>query len=184
MQDNEIIELYFSRNENAISETDRKYGRYCHFIAFSILRIEEDSMECVNDTYLRTWNSIPPHKPERLQTFIGKITRNLSLGRYQKIHALKRGGSEIPLILDELSECIGDHGSNPYDAIAFRDTMNRFLDSLDVKSRRLFVRRYWYMNTPSEIAKEYGMTAGNVSVDLHRIRQKLRDMLEKEGITI
>ena len=184
MQDREIIELYFSRNENAISETDRKYGRYCHFIAFGILRMEEDSKECVNDTYLRAWNCIPPHKPKKLQTFIGKITRNLALNRYQKLHAAKRGGCEIPILLDELSECIGDNRSSISDTAAFRDTINRFLSSLDMKSRKLFIRRYWYMNTPSEIAKEYGMTAGNVSVILHRTRQKLREMLESEGITI
>lgn len=106
MDDSKIIELYMERSEQAISETSKKYGRYCHYIAYSILHNDEDSEECVNDTYLRAWNSIPPKRPSKLQTFLGKITRNLSLNKWEKLSAEKRGAGQTSLILDELSECI------------------------------------------------------------------------------
>lgn len=106
MDDSKIIELYMERSEQAISETSKKHGRYCHYIAYSILHNDEDSEECVNDTYLRAWNSIPPKRPSKLQTFLGKITRNLSLNKWEKLSAEKRGAGQTSLILDELSECI------------------------------------------------------------------------------
>jgi DNA-directed RNA polymerase specialized sigma24 family protein len=108
MDDSKIVELFFDRSELAISETSKKYGRYCHYIAYNILRNNKDAEECVNDTYLRAWNSIPPKRPNKLQTYLGKITRNLALNMLEKLTAQKRGKGQIPLVLDELGECIPD----------------------------------------------------------------------------
>ncbi len=186
MDDSKIIELYMNRSEQAISETSKKYGKYCHYIAYSILQNDEDSEECVNDTYLRAWNSIPPNNPERLQTFLGKITRNLSLNKREKLSAEKRGGGQKLLILDELAECIPADGdtAQAIDNMVIRDAINRFLDGLPAETRKIFVRRYWYMSSVKEIADEYGLSQSKVNVTLFRTREKLKTELEKEGITL
>ena len=186
MDDSKIIELYMDRSEQAISETDRKYGRYCHYIAYNILHNDEDSEECVNDTYLRTWNSIPPKRPNKLQTFLGKITRNLSLNKYEKQSAEKRGSGQIPLILDELTECIpADRNSETLvEDMVIKETLDRFLENLSADARKIFVRRYWYMSSVKEIAEEYGLSESKVTVTLFRTRQKLKTVLEKEGIAL
>lgn len=186
MNDSEIIELYTVRNENAVTQTDLKYGRYCRYIAFNILKNDEDSEECVNDTYLRAWNSIPPKHPENLKTYLGKITRNLSLNRFEKLSSKKRGSGQIPLILDELSECIPDSQNTE---TAVEDTIvteiiNRFLDGLSPETRKIFVRRYWYMSTVRDIANDYGFTQSKVTVTLFRTREKLKKGLEKEGVSL
>ncbi len=186
MDDSKIIELYMDRSEQAISETARKYGRYCHYIAYNILHNDEDSEECVNDTYLRTWNSIPPKRPNKLQTFLGKITRNLSLNKYEKQSAEKRGSGQIPLILDELTECIpADRNSETLvEDMVIKETLDRFLENLSADARKIFVRRYWYMSSVKEIAEEYGLSESKVTVTLFRTRQKLKTVLEKEGIAL
>ena len=203
MDDSKIIELYMDRSEQAISETARKYGRYCHYIAYNILHNDEDSEECVNDTYLRTWNSIPPKRPNKLQTFLGKITRNLSLNKYEKQSAEKRGSGQIPLILDELTECIpADRNSETLvEDMVIKETLDRFLENLSADARKIFVRRYWYMSSVKEIAEEYGLSESKVTVTLFRTRQKLKSeskvtvtlfrtrqklktVLEKEGIAL
>lgn len=186
MDDSKIIELYMDRSEQAISETARKYGRYCHYIAYNILHNDEDSEECVNDTYLRTWNSIPPKRPNKLQTFLGKITRNLSLNKYEKQSAEKRGSGQIPLILDELTECIpADRSSETLvEDMVIKETLDRFLENLSADARKIFVRRYWYMSSVKEIAEEYGLSESKVTVTLFRTRQKLKTVLEKEGIVL
>lgn len=186
MDDEKIIELYWERSEKAVSETAKKYGKYCRYIAFNILQSDEDSEECVNDTYLKAWNAIPPRRPEKLRTFLGKITRNLSLNRYEKRYAEKRGHGQIPMLLDELEECIPDSRStdNVIDDIALRDLLNRFLGSLTPKARKVFVRRYWYMCSVKEIAKEYHMSENDISVTLFRTREKLKTLLKKEGISL
>lgn len=185
MEDQKIIQLYWERSETAIAVTNQKYGRYCHCIAYNILRNDEDAEECVNDTWLNTWNAIPPQHPNRLQTFLGKITRNLSLNRYEKRNAEKRGGGELPLILDELSECIpAEQNSRIVDDLAFKDLLNRFLDTLPPQDCKLFVRRYWYMNSIKELAQEYHVSESKASVTLFRTREKLRTYLEKEGVTL
>lgn len=186
MNDSEIIELYTARNENAVTQTDLKYGRYCRYIAFNILKNDEDSEECVNDTYLRAWNSIPPKHPENLKTYLGKITQNLSLNRFEKLSSKKRGSGQIPLILDELSECIPDSQNTE---TAVEDTIvteiiNRFLDGLSPETRKIFVRRYWYMSTVRDIANDYGFTQSKVTVTLFRTREKLKKGLEKEGVSL
>ena len=186
MDDSKIIELYMDQSEQAISETARKYGRYCHYIAYNILHNDEDSEECVNDTYLRTWNSIPPKRPNKLQTFLGKITRNLSLNKYEKQSAEKRGSGQIPLILDELTECIpADRNSETLvEDMVIKETLDRFLENLSADARKIFVRRYWYMSSVKEIAEEYGLSESKVTVTLFRTRQKLKTVLEKEGIAL
>lgn len=186
MDDSKIIELYMDRSEQAISETAKKYGRYCHYIAYTILRNDEDSEECVNDTYLRTWDSIPPKCPSKLQTFLGKITRNLSLNKWEKFSAEKRGAGQISLVLDELTECIPHEENVDHitEDMVIRDTINRFLDHLPSETRKIFVRRYWYMSPVKEIAHEYGLSESKVTVTLFRSREKLKYILEKEGIKL
>lgn len=183
MDDCEIIELFFNRSEKAIAETDSKYGKYCRKIAFNILHDREDTEECVNDTYFRAWNCIPPQKPERLQTFLGKITRNLSINKWEKRTAVKRGEGQTSLVLDELAECIPDtHNSAQIaDDMLVRNLIENFLDGLSEDARKIFVRRYWYMSSVKEIAKDFGFRESKVTVTLFRAREKLRKILEKEG---
>lgn len=184
MEDSRIVQLYWERSENAITETDKKYGKYCYSIAYNILADHEDSRECVNDTYLRLWETIPPHRPERLLSFLGKITRNISLDKYALIHAEKRGGGEISLCLDELSNIANSaDGDSAIDDIALREILNRFLSELTSENRKIFMRRYWYFSSVKEIAKDYGLTESKVKMSLMRTRSKLKQFLEKEGIS-
>lgn len=185
MDDQQIVDLYWKRDENAIAETQKTYGKYCHTIAYTILHSHEDAEECVNDTYLRAWGAIPPAKPSRLSTFLGKITRNLSLDRYEKNTAQKRSGP-VELVLDELSECIPDADStlDPIDMIALGDAINAFLGGLPKKTRQIFLRRYWYMSPVRDIARDTGMSEGAVKVSLLRTRESFKAYLEKEGIVL
>ncbi|MBR3059418.1 MAG: sigma-70 family RNA polymerase sigma factor [Oscillospiraceae bacterium] len=184
MEDSRIIDLYWARSEEALSETARKYGRYCHSIARNILNNDEDAEECVSDAYLRAWNAIPPARPARLQTWLGRIVRNLSLNKREKALAEKRGAGQLPLILDELAECIpdGPDGEALTESILIRDVLDRFLEALPPEARKIFVRRYWYLSSLGEIAEEYGISEGSAAVSLLRTRMKLKSVLEKEGI--
>lgn len=186
MDDKKIIKLYFERSQKAIAETARKYGRYCHYIAFNIVGNDSDAEECVNDTYLRVWNAVPPTRPDNLQTFIGRIVRNLALNRYEKMSAQKRGAGQIPLILDELYECIPDKNSDKRidDDIIIKRTIESFLSDLQADSRKIFIRRYWYMCSVKEIAEEYSISESKVCVSLYRARESLRKKLEEEGISV
>lgn len=185
MEDRQIIELYFSRHESAIAETDIKYGRFCRYIAYQILRNHEDSEEVTNDTYLKTWNTIPPNYPESLKGYVGMISNQLALDRYDAQNAAKRGGGEIPLALDELSESLPDsEGEDICNEIALRDSLNIFLGSLPQKTRNIFVRRYWYVSEIAEIARDHSMSEAAVAMLLHRTRKKLKKHLEKEGFAI
>lgn len=183
MDDKSIIDLYLDRSEQAISETSVKYGKYCFSIAFNILSDKEDSEESVNDTYLAAWNNIPPRVPSILSTFLGKITRNISLNRWKSRRAYKRGGGEVPLALDELEECIstGESVEDTFEKKELLRSMNRFLDALPDTERNLFVCRYWYLDPIHDIAQRFGFTESKVTSMLHRIRGKLRKHLEKEG---
>jgi len=186
MDDSKIIELYFDRSEQAISETAKKYGRYCHYIAFQILHNTEDSEECVNDTYFRAWNAIPPKRPDRLRTFLGKITRNLSLNKWEKQTAQKRGSGQTEQVLEELMECI-PADTNVEKVIEDKyvlEILNDFLDKLPTDKRKLFVRRYFYLSSIKEIARDYGLSESKVTVTLFRTRQMLKEVLEKEGIIL
>ena len=186
MEDTQIIELFWARNEDAISETDRKYGSFCRGIAHRILQIREDSEECVNDTYLKVWNNIPPQRPSVFRAWLGKITRNLALSRYRRIHAEKRGGGQAELALEELQECISsrDRLDEITESREIVDLLNRFLKGLPEKERSYFLRRYWNLNSVKEIAEAYGENPGQVSAQLFRTRGKLRAMLDREGIVL
>ena len=185
MKDEEIINLYFARREEAITETSHKYGKYCNYIAFQILHNREDSEECVNDTYIRVWNSIPPTRPKWLSVFLGRITRNLALDRFKAKKAQKRGSGRADVALDELMGCVSiNPGVDISDDIALRNALNSFLHSLPEESMRVFLKKYWYMNSVSEIADELSITESKVKVLLHRTRNSLKAYLEKEGICI
>ena len=184
MEDQQIVDLYWQRNEKALSQTQKKYGKYCHHIAFAILYSSEDAEECVNDTLLRAWSAIPPARPGRLSTFLGKITRNLAIDRLDKNTAQKRSGP-VEIILDELSECIPDtDAENPTDKIALSDAINSFLASLDREARVMFMQRYWYASPIKSIARELEKSESYVKVTLMRTRNKFKEHLEKEGIVV
>lgn len=186
MDDRQIIELYNGRSEAAISETADKYGRYCHYVAYNILYNEQDSEECVNDTWFRAWNTIPPQQPNRLSTFLGKITRNLALDKYKYYNREKRGGGQAALVLDELNECLpaANNTEQVVDDKLLVEVLNGFLRSLPAEKRQMFVRRYWYLSSISEIAKHFGISESNTKIILLRTRNKLKHVLEKEGIVL
>lgn len=186
MDDNGIIQLYWSRDEQAISATSEKYGRYCKFIAKNILNNDEDAEECVNDTYLSAWNSMPTHWPEQLSTFLGKITRNLSFNKYKHNHAKKRGGSEITLVLDELADCVSDRDDieQIIDRQELAKAINTFVRSLSPKKRNIFVQRYWYADSVLKIATDYGMLQSTVSKTLERTRKQLKAYLIERGFEL
>lgn len=182
MEDQQIVDLYWARSETAITETDKKYGRYCLYIAYQILYNTEDSREVVNDTYLKTWNTVPPQRPEQLKPYVGMISRQLALNSYEGQHAQKRGG-QVPLVLGELSECVPerDSGGDLGESVALSDALSRFLWTLPRRTRNIFVRRYFYMSPVAEIAGDYQMKESNVAMHLLRTRKKLEQFLTKEG---
>ena len=188
LQDEQIIDLYFDRNERALTETSDKYGNYCRQIARTILHDEETVKECFNDTLLHSWNTMPPMRPNCLKTFVGKITRNVSLKRVRNAFAVKRGGGEAAIAIDELQECIPDRSSNSAEQIeenmVIREVLDRVLVELPTQSRRIFMRRYWYCSSVEEIAKAMGITVNNVHVSLSRARNKLKIALEEAGVTL
>ena len=184
MEDNAIIDLYWARSENAISQTAVKYGGYCYAIAYHILESPEDSEESVNDTYLAAWNTMPPKRPNALSAFLGKITRYISLDRWKHRSASKRGGGQTTLALEELEECVSG-GENPEERLARKELLslvNRFLGGLSETERRVFVCRYWYLDSLEDIAAKTGLTKGHISTMLHRTRKRLCICLQKEGL--
>ena len=190
MDDDTIIDLYWTRSESAIDETAKKYGHYCAAIANNIVQNNEDAEECVNTTYLKTWESIPPQRPAVFRSFLGKITRNLALNKYKGLRAKKRGGGEIDLILDELEECVQSNNSsnNSIEIECESDlivkAINSCLLSLDGESRTVFVRRYWYADPITAIAIRFQMSESKVKSMLFRTRKRLRVYLENEGVTL
>ena len=184
MDDEKIIDLYWSRSEQAISETDQKYGKYCYSIAHNILANKEDAEESVSDTYMAAWNAMPPQRPSLLATFLGKITRNLAIDRWRTQNRQKRGGGEITLALEELEDCIaaGQSVDGVMERKRFADVFNRFLDTLPEAERRIFLCRYWYLDPVAEIANRFGFSVSKVTSMLHRTRKKLRTVLEKEEL--
>lgn len=186
MEDSQIIELYFQRSEEAISATDRKYGCYCFSIAQGILSDREDAREAVNDTYLGAWNAIPPHRPQRFAAFLGKITRRISINRWQAGRTVKRGGGEIPLALEELAGCIPSHRNveQEMEGKALTQLLNAFIRALPETERKVFLCRYWYLEPVKSIAKRFDFSESKVKSMLFRTRNKLRTELEKEGIPV
>lgn len=184
MEDTQIINLYFARNEQAIQETDTKYGGYCYSIAYNILTNQEDAEESVSDTYLSAWNAIPPRRPPALAAFLGKITRHISIDRWRKYRAFKRGEGQIEIALDELSECVSGAESAEDHAIRkeILATINRFLGELTDIERNVFICRYWYLDSSEQIAEKSGFSVSKVKSMLFRIRKRLNTHLEKEGL--
>jgi len=186
MEDQQIIKLFWNRDETAIAETSKKYGSYCYSIAKNILQNKEDCDECVNDTYLNAWNALPPHKSNVLSAFLGKITRNLAFDRYSFNHADKRGGGEVSIVLDEIAEIVSD--SNDIERVVdnkeLAHSINEFLSELPTNKRKMFVLRYWYNEKVSAIAKQFGITENACSVQLNRIRHKLRKHLNDGGFDL
>lgn len=182
MEDNEILDLFFRRSEQAIVETDRKFGGYCYSIAYNILTNREDSEESVSDTYLAAWNTIPPRRPGHFAAFLGKLTRHISIDRWRKRNAQKRGGGELPLALEELADCAGTQDTE--NAFAERELtrlLNGFLASLSETERNVFLCRYWYLDSIPDISEHSGFSQSKVTSMLHRTRGKLRKKLSQEG---
>lgn len=186
MEDARIVQLYWDRNEQAIPATAEKYGSYCTSIARNILSSREDAEECVNDTYLSAWNAMPPHRPDILSAFLGKLTRNLSFNRYKHNRADKRGGGELPLVLEELSELVSgrDDVEQELDSRELIKAIDTFLDTQSAEKRSLFIGRYWYSDSISQLAARYGMKEGAVSMSLSRLRFQLHNYLLKRGFEL
>lgn len=184
MHDKEIVALYWNRDESAITETSNRYGNYCFSIAYNILYNNEDAEECVNDTWMNAWNSIPPQRPNNLSTYLGKLTRNLSFNRYKLLRAKKRGMGQIDLALSELEGCIPNRTDIQQfeDAMVLSNTIETFLRRQPRIERNIFVGRYWYLYSIHDLAKHYQMTESKVTSLLFRMRGKLKKYLEKEDL--
>ena len=183
MNDKKIIELLFARSQSALTHLQSRFGKYCHSIAYNVLGNDFDAQECVNDTYMRVWDSIPPNKPKDLSVYIGRIARNVSLNRKKQNNAGKRNSS-ADLAIDELEEMICDRSMDFSDGVFIKQALNSFLENLSTKDRRIFIQRYWYAYSIKEIAESAGIEENNVRVKLHRLRDDLKKHLEKEGIAI
>lgn len=184
MEDKQIVDLYWQRSENAITETDAKYGPLCFRISYNVLASREDAEESVSDTYFAAWKRLPPQRPEALAPFLGKIARNISISRWRSRTAQKRGGGEIALALEELGECVSgecDVEKRCMDRQTV-EAFNRYLDKLPEEERNIFLRRYWCMDSVGDIARDLGCTQSRITSILFRTRKKLRGMLEKEGL--
>ena len=183
MEDKTIVDLFWTRSENAISETDKKYGRYCRSIAHNILSNDEDAEECVNDTWLGAWNSIPPHRPAVLSTFLGKLTRRISLNRWKAQHAQKRGGGEIAIALEELSEIVPASGGveEELEGKELSAAINVFLSTLPETERDVFVCRYWFLTSITDISRIFRFSQSKTKSTLYRTREKLKRFLSEEG---
>lgn len=184
MEDSSIVELYWTRSEDAIKETASKYGKYCYTIAYNILTNAEDAKESVNDTYLGAWNSMPPHRPTILSTFLGKITRLVSLKKWRDKNRDKRGGGAVTLALEELEECISVNTAVEDEIITIElaKILNHFVAALPDTERQVFICRYWYLDSIEQISREFYFSRSKVKSMLHRTRAKLLTYLRQEGI--
>ncbi len=183
MDDKTIVDLYWQRSERAITETDAKYGKLCHSIAYNVLANKEDAEESVNDTYLAVWNALPPHRPSYLMAFLSKLARRISITRWYSLTAYKRGGGQVQLALEELAEC--ESGTPSVEDIAIGKeayaALNRFLEKLPETERKVFMRRYFLLDPVAEIAESFHFSQAKVTSMLHRTRLKLRKALTEEG---
>ena len=184
MDDQAIIALFWARDEMAIGETKAKYGRLCRGIARNILGNEEDAEECENDTYLKTWQAIPPQRPAVLPAYLGRIARNIALNRWKAGRADKRGGGEVPLSLDELGDCVSGREDPDLDEGGVLAAIERFLDRLEQADRLVFLLRYWQLEPVAAIARRMAWSESKVTSRLFRLRKRLKSQLEKEGIRI
>lgn len=172
MEDGEIIELYWRRDEAAIAQSEKKYGAYCRAVICRILQLPEDVEECLVDTWMAAWNAMPPQRPTVLRTFLGRLSRNLSINRALHDKARKRGGGEVTAALEELREIGGGSAEEAVEQAELGRLIDRFL------------RRYWFLDSVEEIARRYGLCGGSVKTRLHRTRKKLREYLKQEGYAI
>lgn len=184
MEDSAIVDLYWQRSDRAISETSRKYGRYCHTIAYNICANNEDAEECVNDTWFRAWNLMPDKRPSILSTFLGGITRNFALDLFKAKNRKKRGGSEVFLALDELDDCIPADLDleRRYELREFEQAIGEFTSHLTETEKKIFVSRYWHLASVAEISKRLGYSQSKTKSILFRVRGKLRNYLREEGL--
>ena len=182
MDDTGIIDLFWARDERALTETERKYGAYCRSVSYQIVKNRQDAEECVNDAWIRAWNAMPPQRPFALGAFLTKIVRNVSLSRYRRARTQRRGGGQLPLILEELQDLYADGPEQLLEAAELSRLLDKFLRQLPQKDCCVFMRRYWYMDTLEEIARRYHIPLGSVKSILFRTRNKLREYLEQEGI--
>ncbi|MBR3766858.1 MAG: RNA polymerase sigma factor [Clostridia bacterium] len=185
MDDVKIINLFFARDEKAINETQNKYGEFIHFIAFNIMEKNEDAEECVNDTYLKLWNSIPPERPLSFKAYIGRITRNSALSRYRYNKAEKRDCG-IYVLLSELEECLPDNTSveNEYDGKLLSEIISVWLKTLSPDNRAVFIKRYWYGESVKDLAEKMGVAPSKLSSLLFSLRKQLKKELERKGVTV
>ena len=177
MDDRRIVELFLNRSEEALLQIDIKYGRYCH---------AEDSEECVNDAYMRVWGSIPPNEPSSLSAYVGKITRNIALDKLRQKNSSKRGNGEVPVLLDELAECVSgvDELERRQDSAEIIDALNGFLETLSATERGVFMRRYWMMEPIADVAARYDISVSKTTTMLFRLRGRLKKHFMKEGISL
>ncbi len=182
MEDFRIVDLFWARNEQALSETEQKYGRLLYSLSYSVLSSREDAEECVNDTYLDAWHAMPTARPTYLGAFLSKITRRISIDRFRTIHREKRGG--LGLVTEELTECIPARGGVPedYENGRLAEAINRFIASLPTERRVMFIRRYFYTQPIAAIARDMRISESKIKVTLHRVREALRDLLESEEL--
>lgn len=183
LEDSEIVEMFFQRNEKAIQASQGKYSKYCLTIAANILKNREDAEEIVNEVYLKAWNTIPPNRPQSLATYLGRLTKNSAINLMKMRLAEKRGGGEVSLVFEELEECVpgGSSVEQTFSDGELEREINRFLSKLRSTHRKIFMLRYWYCYSTSDIAARLGITANTVSVTLNRTRKKLKDYLQKRG---
>lgn len=184
MEDRKIVDLYWQRDDNAIPETAAKFGGYCRTIAYNILSDAEDAEECLNDTWLRAWNTMPTNRPSRLAPYLGKLSRWISLTRLREKTSLKRGGGETALVLDELADAV-DSGADVEKAVELKElnaALRRFLKTLGETERQVFLARYWFIASIAEIAEKFGFSESKVNSMLHRTRKKLLGYLKEEGL--
>ena len=186
MEDDRIVELYWARDEAALNETSLKYGSFIYAIAQNVLSSAQDSEECVNDTYLNAWNSIPPARPSSLKAFLAKIVRNLALDRWRTSNAKKRGEGNIALAFEEMEDL--SDGSSQEDSIIegmiLKEVLEKFVDGLDTRERRIFLKRYWYFMSINEIAADLAEGESKVKMTLLRLRRRLKEKLEEEGVSL
>lgn len=186
VEDSRIVALFLARDESAITQTDRKYGPYCRTISFNILNDRQDAEECTNDTYLQTWNTVPPQKPTSLQAYLGRIVRNLSLNRRKAKLAQKRAADAYPAAYEELEQMLASAASveEQMDEMILRDLIERFLDEQTEQNRQIFVARYWYFEPVATIAGNLRLSQSHVKMSLSRMRRALREFLKQEGVLI
>ncbi|WP_058764277.1 RNA polymerase sigma factor [Exiguobacterium chiriqhucha] len=181
MDDQAIIDLYWQRSERAIEATAQKYGGYCHTISYNILHSREDADECVNDTYMKAWQAIPPTRPVRLAAYLAKLVRNVSLNMYEKANAKKRGAGQVPLIVSELEHCLSSSVATDSEVV---EMLNDFLARLPQETRQIFMGRYFHFQSIKDIATMRHVSESKVKMVLLRTRNDLKQVLEAEGVAL